>query len=293
MKTIFLIYFILFKSLFIYCQDTTINSTIKPKIIVIPKTPAGVTIKEFYENNLNVQIAISKINEALLKKGASIRSFTQCLKELEENGLTIGSPADIKSRIIEKSFADIYVEVKIDVVIHAERRAKSVTLSLEVYQKGTSNILYDTTYAGPMFQTDDIGRLTMITIDRISEDFLNKIQGKFDEIVKEGQSVYVEFNASNKSKHNLDSEINGKSLSSLLNNWFSEHALNNSFTSQGSSSLNYTFSDVKIPIKNPKNLNLNYNTQNLFDDISDYLKSFGVGLKREVCTNNKIIITIL
>ncbi len=149
--------------------------------MVIPRVPEGKDMKAEYDANMNMQIAIAKINESFQKRGANLRSFDQALKQAKENMLinkSLGNPDDFKSTVLQMSGADIYVEAKVTPVDHTARNAKSVTIILEAYQTGTANSLASKTIAGPMFQTDDIGRLTMIAMDTVSEGFLNLLQEK-------------------------------------------------------------------------------------------------------------------
>lgn len=279
-------------------QEVQKKSIIKPKIMVIPKTPEGVSILE-YSQNSNVQSATIKINDALLSKKANLVSFNQAIKEFKQNNninVESGnskSTTDYKSKILQQSNADIYIEFKTELINHKERNAKSINIILDAYQVGTSNIIANKIAFGPMFQTEDINQLITIAIEKIAEEFLNQLQQKFDDLLVNGQSVFVEFTCANDSKFNLDSEINGTMLFELLNGWFEKNAYNGVFNNQGASTLQNIFSDVRIPLKNPNNPNANYTGQNLAIELSKYLKSIGVPYKRELSTNNKIIITIL
>ncbi|HOZ75309.1 MAG TPA: DUF6175 family protein [Flavobacterium sp.] len=299
MKQLLLLSAILLNGWFSSAQTATTAKTtknIQPKIMVIPRVPDGVNMKEFYDKDVNMQIAIAKVNEAFLNKGAKMVSFDQALKQLQENAIinkASNNSSDVKSMIVQKSSADIYVEVKMDVVTHSARNAKSVNLILDAYQAGTSNVMSSKNATGPMFQTDDVGQLTTMAIDKVSEEFLNLMQLKFDDIVENGQSVFVQFTANDNAKFNLDSEINGTPLSLLLDEWFNAHAVNGIYNNQGSSTLQATYSDVRIPLRYPANPNANYTAQYLYNDIMKYLKSLGITCKKEVGTNNKLIISIL
>ena len=295
-------------SLLFVCSITLINAqdggvvksakTVQPKIMVIPRVPEGINMKTFYDSSMNIQIAIAKINEAFQKRGASLRSFDQALKQMKENGMlnkAADNQDDYKSAVLQNSGADIYVEAKLDVVLHSGRSAKSVTVILDAYQAGTSNSIATRTIAGPMNQTDDVGKLTMLAMDTVSESFLNLMQLKFNDIVENGQSIYVEFSLSQDTKYNFDSEIGtqGKMLSELIEDWFTSHTKNSVYNSQGVTGNKFIISDARIPLKRPDNPNANYTGSNFFSDINKYFKSIGIAVKREIGTNNKILITIL
>lgn len=271
--------------------------TIQPKITVIPRVADGQDMKAFYDANMNIQIAIAKINEAFQKRGANLRSFDQVLKQMKENQLinkSDGNVTDVKTMILENSGSDIYVEAKIDIVNHTARNAKSVNIILDAYQTGTGNSLASKAITGPMFQTEDVGRLTMNAIDSESENFLNLMQQKFNDITENGQSVYVEFSLSAGTALTFDSEVgtDERLLSEVIEEWFQKNAKNGVYNKQGVTSKKMILSDVRIPLKRPNNPNINYTVQDLYGDIQKYLKALSVKTKREFETNNKLIITI-
>lgn len=300
---------LLFTAALLYCcisiygqgstPPTQTTNHIQPQIMVIPRVPDGKDMKVFYDADPTIQTGMSKINEAFLKRGAHLKSFDQALKQVTANrniNKASGNEDDYKSLVLQNAGADIYVEVKIDIVAHPARNAKSASIILEAYQTGTSSLLSSKTIAGPMFQTDDVGRLTMMAMDTVSESFLNLLQVKFDDIVENGQSVYVEFTIAPGSATNFDEEIKGaggKLLSEVLDDWFAAHAVHGQFSNQGVTTNKLIISDVRIPLRKPGNPNSNYTGQNLFSDILKYLRSIGLQAKREIGTNNKILITIL
>lgn len=281
---------------FVNAQNTT---RIQPKIMVIPRVPEGQDMKTFYDTSQNTQIAIAKINEAFQKRGANLRSFDQALKQAKENmalNKASGNSDDFKSMVLQMSGADIYVETQIFVANHSQRgNAKSVNIILNAYQTGTANSIADRTAPSGMFQTDDIGRLTMMAMDTVAEPFLNLMQQRFGEIVESGQSVFVQFTISPNSKYTFDSEIgsDGNLLADVINEWFANHAVKGNFNNQGVTGNTLIISDVHIPFKNPANPNMNYTGQNFYSDILKYFKTLNISIKREIGTNNKILITVL
>lgn len=274
------------------------KKNIQPRMMAVPKVPNGVDLKRFYDSDVNVQIAIAKVGEAFLTRGARIADFDQALKQMYENEIidkASDNAADVKTMILQKSAADIYIEIQSQVVPHPGRGegVKSVNLILNAYQTGTSNVLATKVGKSNPNRTEDIGLLTANAIESVADEFLNMMQNSFNEIVDNGQSVFVQFTANNNSKMNLYSEINGKTLEDTLVEWFTQNTVNGVFNNQGATELKAIYSDVRIPLRNPANQNSNYTGQNFSSDIIKYLKSIGVNVKKELGTNNKIIFTIL
>ena len=271
---------------------------VQPKIMVIPRVIDGQDKKALFDTNMNYQVGLSKINEAFLKRGANLVSFDQVLKQAQQNTMinkSSGNQEDYKSTVLQMSGADIYVEAKIETVRHTNRNANSVTVILEGYQTGTGNILGSKTGKSRINQTEDIGLLTMQAMDSLTTPFLDLMQLKFNDIHENGQSVYVEFSISPSSKIDFDSEIpgQGKLLSEIIDDWFQKNAYKGVFNNQGVVSNKMILSDVRIPLKSPTNPKANYTGQSLYTDILKYMRSVNVPVKREIGTNNKILITIL
>ncbi len=299
MKTLSFIYAIMLITFTSYGQvetETTpkVAPQIELKIMVVPKVAYGEDMRKFYDNNINVQIAISKIEEAFQNRGVQTISFDQAYNEIYENLILEGSSnaaSDAKSMVLNRSNADVIVKVTVDVRKHPERNANSVFLLLEATQVGTSKVLASTPVPGPMIRTDDVGILTTAAIENKSEEFLNQIQANLNRILETGQSIYVKFTAVEDSKVDLDTKINGKRLSYLLEEWFKANVLD--YKNSGVSKLQVTFSDVKIPLRDPKNPNKKYTGQSFFNEIEEYLDSIKVEFKRLSGTDNKIMILIL
>jgi len=274
------------------------DGQIKPKIMVIPKIKEGESLKSVYDSNTNVRMALAKINEAFLKKGANLISFDAKLKEAKQNtmiGKSSGNQSDYKSTVLQMSGSDIYVEADINVVKHGQTSASSVSVILEAYQTGTSNFLGVKEGRSRITRTDDIGFLTAQAMDSITDGFLNLMQLKFDDINKNGQSVYVQFSLSDNSRYTFDTEVGKPAtmLSELIEEWFRKNALHGVYNNQGVTEKVMIISDVRIPLKNPANPQSNYTGQQLFSDIYKYFKSQGLQIKRDIGTNNKMLITIL
>ena len=275
MKKLSFIYAIMLIAFTSYSQENSeTTQKVAPQkefvIMVVPKISNGEDMRKIYDSNTDVQIAISKIEEAFQNRGVQTISFDQAYNEIYENLILEGSSnadSDAKSMVLNNSNADVLVKVKVKLEDHPERNAKSVFLLLEATQVGTSKVLASTPVPGPMIRTNDVGILTTAAIENKSEEFLNQIQRNFTRIIEEGQSIYVKFTVAKDSKNDLDSKINGKRLSYLLDEWFKAHVLD--YKNSGTTNLQATFSDVKIPLRDPKNPNKKYTGQSLFNEIEE------------------------
>lgn len=298
-RLVIISYLLLLTATIAYAQggSSAGSKSIQPKIMVIPRIMAHENLKTYFDSSINMQIAITKINEAFQKRNANVIQLSSKLKEIQTNSLinqSSGNNEEYKSMVLQSSGADIYVETKLNIVPYPTRNANSVTIILEGYQVGTSNLLGSQVGHSRINQTPDIGLLISEALDSISISFLNLMQLKFDEIVENGQSIFVEFVISPESEFTFDDEIgsDGKILSELIDEWFQKNAVNGVFNNQGVTSNHMILSDVRIPIRNPSNPKANYTGQNLYVDLLKYFRAIKVPIKREIGTNNKLLITI-
>ncbi len=275
-----------------------VEKQIQPKIIVIPRVKDGEDMKAYYDGDMNVQIALAKINEIFVNNNANIVQFAAYFNQQKLNAQLSGASGnqeDFKSMVLRMSGSDIYVEAKLDIVKHpGYNNANSVTVILEGYQNGTGNLLGSKTGHSRVNTTADVGILVGQAMDTVTTGFLNLMQKRFDDIRANGQSVYVELALGSNAKQDFDYEIPSKNkfLAEVIEDWVREHAVNGVANSQGVLDRKMIFSDVRIPLKNPANKTINYTGQNYKYDLIRFLKSLGVQAKSDFSTNNKILITI-
>ncbi|MGB8194784.1 MAG: DUF6175 family protein [Chitinophagaceae bacterium] len=301
MKNIFLLLILSFFALSLRAQENVNQpeaSLAQPKIMVIPRVGSGQDMKALYDTSMNLQIALTKINEVFLKEGANLVSFDQVLKQATQNitlNRSSNNQEDYKSTVLGMSGADIYVEVKINVVRHEARGANSVTIVLDGYQTGTGNILGSKSGSSPINKTEDIGLLTGLAMETISTVFINQMRMKFRDIYENGQSIYVEFSLRADSKYDFDTEIGPqkKPFSEVIDDWLRAHAVKSVYNNQGVTANKIVISDMRIPLKNPANPQANYTGQNLYSELLKFFRLLNIPIKREIGTNNKILITIL
>ena len=278
--------------------QTPAANRIPPKIMVIPKLKDGQELKAMYDSSANIRIAIAKIEEALLRRKANLVSFDAQLKQVIQNGQmnrAAGNQEDYRSLVLQTSGADIYVEAEVNVIRYTQYNANSVSVILTGFQNGTSNLLGVKEGRSRINATEDVGLLTSLAMDTISEGLLDLMQIRFDDIRENGQSIYVQFTLGPNARYTFDSELGSpaRMLSECVDDWFQQHTVHGVFNNQGVTSNMLIISDARIPFKNPANPNANYTGQNFYSDINKFMKTLGIQGKREIGTNNKILITIL
>ena len=266
-------------------------NTVQPKIMVIPYTKEGEDVRTVLEDDVNKRITLAKIREAFDDRGFTTIDFTARLKAISQNEVfTADNQTDLKSRLIEMSGADIYVEAEMNVLLSSS--GNSVKVIVTAYDVSTGASLANKVGDSGKFYTDDIGKLASKSIGSCAEEFLNTIQTKFSDIVENGRSVIINFGFDQNSSYSMSSEIGGQGLqlSDELEMWMEEHAYKNNYHIQGTTDKQMIFDDVRIPLKDPKNGN-NYNTNKFALEIFKFMRKLGLQVQRDI-KGTTIYITI-
>lgn len=261
-----------------------------PKIMVIPFTKDGEDLRTILDENVNTRIAMTKIKEGFDSHGYTTVDFIGKLKSAKDNQVfTSDNQSDIKSKIIELSGCDIYVVAEVDT--KKENTGASASVIISSYETSTGNSLSNKVCNSGKFETDEIGRLVSKAVDKCMDEFLTTMNAKFDDAIKNGRSVFVDFSFAENSTFNMTSPIgNDKlALSDNLEEWFSNNSFNGNFHIQGTTNLKMIFDDVRIPIKD-KNQNI-YTTNKFALEIFKYLKTLNLEPTKEI-KGNTIYITI-
>ena len=267
------------------------QSTVQPKIMVIPYVKQGEDLRTVLENDVNKRIAITKIKEAFDNRGFTTVDFAAKLKATTTNNVMTGdNQTDLKTMIIQQSGADIYVEAEVDVLMSSS--GNSVKIIVTGYESSTGNSLSNKVGESGKFYTDDIGKLASKAIESVAEDFLNTMQMKFTDVVNNGKSIMVVFGFAEDSQMLMSSEAGtqGLQLSDELEMWMEEHAYKNNYHIQGTTDRQMIFDDVRIPLKDPNTGN-NYNPNKFALEIFKFMRSLGVQIQRDI-KGNTIYITI-
>ena len=264
--------------------------TVQPKIMVVPFVKQGEDLRTVLEDDVNKRIVLAKIREAFDSRGFTTVDFLARLKSLSTvSGLGTDNQADLKTMIIQQSGADIYVDAEMDVVLSSTGNAVKVILT--AYDISTGNSLANKVGDSGKFYTDDIGKLASKAVEGVADEFLNTMQTKFNDIVKNGRSISVTIGFDAASTYSMSSEIGGGgvTLADEIEMWMGENAYKNNYHIQGTTDKQMIFDDVRIPLKD-KNGN-NYNINKFGLEFLKFARKHGLKIARDI-TNNSLLITI-
>jgi len=279
--------------IFLLCIVTLVSAqeqkvtTVQPTIMVLPFTKEGQDIRTILEDDFNKRIAITKVKEAFDNRGFTTKDFVGSLKiALKETTLNSGNKTDLKANVIRLSGADFYVEV--EVFVQKSSSGNSVKLILQGYDCFTGQSLSNKVGESGKFYTNDIAKLSQKAVESCSEEFLNTLNSKFEDIVENGRSVRINIGFSSESDYNMDSEINddGDLISDLMEDWMDDNSFKNNFHIQGISESEMIIDDYRIPLKDSNGRN--YRASKVARALRKYIKSLGLNVKTDMEGSGKI-----
>ncbi len=278
------------------CAKLFAQTTVQPKIMVIPYTKEGEDIRTILEADNNKRIVLTKIKEAFDAKGISTIDFSAKLKTIETaNTFDMDNKTDIKSQIIEMSGADIYVEAEI--ICNQQGASNSsiesnVKIILTAYDASTGASLANKVSESGNFYTTDIARLGMRAISQCSDEFLKVMQMKFSDIAENGRSLMLFIGFDEGSIYTMESEVgnHGLLLQDEIELWISEHAYNGNYHIQGISPVKMIFDDIKLPLVDEAT-GRNYNINRFSIELLKFFRSLNLNISRS-SKGNILYITV-
>ena len=266
------------------------SATIQPTIMAIPFTPEGRSLRQNFEYNKLLRIAITKVKEAFDDRGVNTIDFRAKLKQLSNtNAMTDDQQSSIKDEVISLSGADIYVEVEASQ--KTSKTGNSVTVIMTAYDAFSGESLANKVSSSPKFKTDNFEKLTQKAVEKEIDNLLNTIQDKFSDMVENGKTLTFTIGLEEGIDYDFDAEANsdGDLLSDLLEDWMQENSFKNYYHLQGVTDTKMIFDIVKVPLKDEKGRN--FRVSKFAARLKKYLKSLGIESSRTV-KGSSVIFTL-
>jgi len=265
---------------------------VQPSIMVVPYVKEGEEIRSVLENDFNKRMAIAKVKEAFDKRNFTTKDFEQYLKNaLKSMSLNSDKKTDERAMAAQLSGADIMVITEIKVQKSAS--GNSVKLILQAVDSYTGQSLANKTGDSGKFYTDDIPKLAEKAVESVIESFLDVMNQKFGEIVKNGRSIAIEIHISEDSEiEDFDSEIgaDGDVLADIIEDWLDENAYKNNYHASSTDKI-FIVDDFRIPLRDERGRN--YKASKVYRQLRDFLKGYGLKIKRGEKTEAKFELFIM
>ncbi|HZW76709.1 MAG TPA: DUF6175 family protein [Flavobacteriaceae bacterium] len=258
------------------------------KIMVVPYNKTDEDIRTVLEENPYIRSAVAKVKESFDQRGWSTIDFVANLKAAESNSaFTMDRQSNFKSDLITGSGADIYVQV--DTHVSTDESGTSINLILTAFESHTGASFSNKTGNSGRFRTNDYEKLIDRAFEQISEEFLNTLMVKTDEIREIGRAIIVHFNLDQDAEIDFDSEVgNGEFLNEAIEDWISLNAYQGRANLAGIVENKMLFDEVRIPLFDQES-GRPYNPNRFANEIIRFLKGMNVTATRNVKGQNLFI----
>ncbi len=216
--------------------------------------------KKALQEDANLILVISKINELMADRGFPLKNLESILKSLEnqsaEDALLMNSEgAEINENPIDK----LKKVAKADIIIQMTYTIKSVgpkntvTFNLQGIDSYTNKQIAGSSGTGAPSFTAEIPVLLAEAVVANIDLYNVQLQNHFDDMFENGREVILRVLTWNNWAHNLESEdFGGDMLSNIIENWVHENTVKNRFSTLDATENMMVFEQVRIPLFNEK-----------------------------------------
>ena len=216
--------------------------------------------KKALQEDANLILVISKINELMADRGFPLKNLESILKSLEnqsaEDALLMSSEgAEINENPIDK----LKKVAKADIIIQMTYTIKSVgpkntvTFNLQGIDSYTNKQIAGSSGTGAPSFTAEIPVLLAEAVVANIDLYNVQLQNHFDDMFENGREVILRVLTWNNWEHNLESEdFGGDMLSNIIENWVHENTVKNRFSTLDATENMMVFEQVRIPLFNEK-----------------------------------------
>lgn len=216
--------------------------------------------KKALQEDANLILVISKINELMADRGFPLKNLESILKSLEnqsaEDALLMSSEgAEINENPIDKlkkvAKADIIIQMTY--TIQSVGPKNTVTFNLQGIDSYTNKQIAGSSGTGAPSFTAEIPVLLAEAVVANIDLYNVQLQNHFDDMFENGREVILRVLTWNNWEHNLESEdFGGDMLSNIIENWVHENTVKNRFSTLDATENMMVFEQVRIPLFNEK-----------------------------------------
>lgn len=215
--------------------------------------------KKALQNDMNLKLAIAKINDLMAERGFPLKDLEQTMKMIaqataEDAVTTNKSGAQMEESPLDKirrtAKADIIIELTWNITTQGPKSTLTYILrALDAYTgkdiggaNGTSS---------PSFSADIAVLLEEAVLANI-DNFNYRLQTHFEDLFANGREVAVEIRVfENDLDLDLETEFDGMELAEIIEEWMEENTMQGRFSKMDASEYVIRYEQVRIPLYKP------------------------------------------
>lgn len=265
---------IIFAFLLVLCTATAFSQAKKPTIMVVPsdvwcningymmefdnqgKVVKVPDYKKALQENADLLLVISKINELMAERGFPLKNLESSLKTLESEAaedamLTSKGGGEVNESPVDKlkkvAKADIWMQMTWTVNSSGPKR--SITFNLQGLDAYTDKQIAGGSGTGEPSFTAELPVLLEEAVLSHLDNFNVQLQSHFDDMFTNGREVILRIKTWNTWEYDLESEDFGDDeLSSLIEKWVTDNTVQGRFNTTDATENMMLFEQVRIPL---------------------------------------------
>ena len=208
------------------------------------------------QQNSDLLLAISKINEMMAERGFPLKNLESSLKTLmnqeaedamltnKEGGGVAESPIDKLKKVAK---ADIWMQLTYTVNQVGPKR--SLTFNLQGLDAYTNKQIAGASGTGDPSFAPEIAILIEEAILSHIDNFNVQLQAHFDDIFANGREIVVRIKTWDDAGFDLEEEFDGDELGMIIEDWMSDNTKHGRFNTTDATENMMLFEQVRIPLE--------------------------------------------
>jgi hypothetical protein len=216
--------------------------------------------KRALQENADLLLVISKINELMAARGFPLKNLESALKSLEAESaedamLTSKSGSEVSESPIDKlkktAKADIWMQMTW--TINSTGPKKSITFNLQALDAYTDKQIAGASGTGQPSFTAELPVLLQEAVISHLDNFNTQLQKHFDDMFTNGREIIVRIKKFDSFDGDLESEYSGEELGKIIENWISQNTVQGRFSTTEATENMMLLEQVRIPLFDEKN----------------------------------------
>lgn len=216
--------------------------------------------KRAFQDNSDLLLVISKINELMADRGFPIDNLETELKKLQSESaedamLTSKSGSDASESPIDKlkktAKADIWIQMTW--TINQTGPKKSITFNIQGLDAYTGKQVAGASGTGSPSFSAELPILLEEAVLANLDNFNAQLSRHFDDLFANGREVELRIKKWDSFDGDLESEYDGEELGVIIENWVSDNTVQNRFSTSNATENMMLFEQVRIPLYDANN----------------------------------------
>ncbi len=216
--------------------------------------------KKAFQENSDLLLVISKINELMAERGFPLKNLESALKSLQDQSaedamLTSKSGADVNESPIDqlKKVAKADIWMQLTWTVNQTGPKRSITFNLQGLDAYTDKQIAGASGTGqPSFSAEFPVLLEEAVLAHL-DNFNVQLQKHFDDLFANGREVILRIKTFASFNGDLESEYGGEALADIIDKWVSENTVQGRYSTTDATENMMFFEQVRIPLYDANN----------------------------------------